>query len=157
VAARCARPGAPRNAAGAQAHERKLREAADQWLRYVEHDRDCKPSTLSDYRSVAKQLVAEFGEMRVEDITTQRIEKWRAGQVGLSARQLSNRTRNKSLAILGAIMERARKVYGLPSNPARDVEKLRERYDAAHFDFTPSKRSKRSYGRRRQNKTARYS
>ena len=32
-------------------------------------------------------------------------------------------------------MERARKVYGLPSNPARDVEKLRERYDATHFDF----------------------
>jgi hypothetical protein len=26
-------------------------------------------------------------------------------------------------------MERARKVYGLPSNPARDVEKLRERYE----------------------------
>jgi integrase len=32
-------------------------------------------------------------------------------------------------------MERARKVYGLPSNPVRDVEKLRERYDATRFDF----------------------
>jgi integrase len=32
-------------------------------------------------------------------------------------------------------MERARKVYGLPSNPVREVEKLRERYDATRFDF----------------------
>jgi integrase len=32
-------------------------------------------------------------------------------------------------------MERARKVYGLPSNPVRDVEKVRERYDATRFEF----------------------
>lgn len=32
-------------------------------------------------------------------------------------------------------MERARKVHGLPSNPVRDVEKLRERYDATRFAF----------------------
>jgi integrase len=32
-------------------------------------------------------------------------------------------------------MERARKVYGLPMNPARDVEKLRGRYDATRFAF----------------------
>jgi integrase len=32
-------------------------------------------------------------------------------------------------------MERARKVYGLPSNPVRDVEKLRERWDATRFDL----------------------
>jgi integrase len=30
---------------------------------------------------------------------------------------------------------RARRVYGLRSNPARGVEKLRERYDATRFDF----------------------
>jgi hypothetical protein len=27
----------------------KFAEVADEWLRYVEHDRDCKPATLSDY------------------------------------------------------------------------------------------------------------
>jgi len=27
-------------------------DAAAEWLRYVEHDRDVKPSTLTDYRSV---------------------------------------------------------------------------------------------------------
>jgi integrase len=39
------------------------------------------------------------------------------------------------LTILGGIMVRARKLYELPSNPVRDVEKLRERYDATRFDF----------------------
>lgn len=31
-------------------------------------------------------------------------------------------------------MARARKLYALPANPVRDVEKLRERYDATRFD-----------------------
>src|SRR5436305_44710 len=48
---------------------------------------------------------------------------------------ITNRARNKAVTILGGIMERARKVYGLPSNPVRDVEKLRERYDATRFEF----------------------
>lgn len=48
---------------------------------------------------------------------------------------MTNRTRNKSVTILGGIMERARRVYGLPSNPVCDIEKLRERYDATRFEF----------------------
>jgi integrase len=39
------------------------------------------------------------------------------------------------VTILGGIMERARRVYGLPSNPVCDIEKLRERYDATRFEF----------------------
>jgi integrase len=94
-----------------------------------------KPSTLTDYRSTAARLVAAFGELRVEDVTAERIEAWRAALGAGRDRPLTNRTRNKALTILGGIMERARKLYGLPSNPVRDVEKLRERYDATRFDF----------------------
>jgi integrase len=113
-----------------------LAEAAEEWLRYVEQDRDVKPSTLTDYRSVLKaHLLPTFGEMRLEVITPQRVEAWRASLGAERGRPLSNRTRNKSLTILGGVMERARKVYGLPSNPVRDVEKLRERYDATRFEF----------------------
>jgi integrase len=109
-------------------------DAAAEWLRYVEQDRDVKPSTLTDYRSVvASRLLPAFGERPVEELTPQRIEEWRAS-IG-SGQPLTNRTRNKAVTILGGIMERARKVYGLPSNPVRDVEKLRERYDATRFDF----------------------
>ena len=110
-------------------------DAAAEWLRYVEHDRAVKPSTLVEYRSAVKQLVAEFGDLQVEDLTAQRIEAWRSHLGEARARPLSNRTRNKLLTVLGGIMERTRKVYGLSSNPVRDVEKLRERYDATSFEF----------------------
>jgi integrase len=111
-------------------------DAAAEWLRYVEHDRDCKASTLTDYRSVLKShLLPAFGDMRLEDLSAQAIENWRAGVGAERTKPLSNRTRNKALTILGGILERARKVHGLPSNPAREVEKLRERYDATRFAF----------------------
>ena len=110
-------------------------DAAAEWLRYVEHDRDVKPSTLTDYRSVAARLVEEFGSLAIEEVSARRVEEWRARLGAGRDRPLSNRTRNKSLTILGGIMERARKLYGLPSNPVRDVEKLRERYDATSFAF----------------------
>src|SRR4051812_31591707 len=43
-------------------------DAAAEFLRYVEHDRAIKPSTLTDYRSiVAAHLVPTFGAMRVEE------------------------------------------------------------------------------------------
>jgi hypothetical protein len=51
-----------------------------------------------------------------------RIETWRAGLGAGRAQPLANRTRNRMLTILGGIMERAHKVYGLPSNPVRDVD-----------------------------------
>ncbi len=110
-------------------------DAAAEWLRYVADDRDVKPSTMTDYRSVAARLVAVFGELPVEDLTPSLIEAWRSQLGAGRSRPITNRTRNKSLTILGGIMERARRVYGLRSNPVREVEKLRERYDATRFDF----------------------
>lgn len=113
-----------------------IADAAAEWLRYVEHDRDCKPSTLRDYRNVVKsRLIPAFGAMRAEDLTPEIVEQWRASLGSDREKPLSNRTRNKALTILGAVMERARKVYGLPTNPVREVEKLRERYDSTSFAF----------------------
>jgi hypothetical protein len=74
--------------------------AAEEWLRYVEQDRDVKPSTLIDYRSVLKaHLLPAFGEMRLEAVTPQRVEAWRASLGADRPRPLANRTRNKSLTI----------------------------------------------------------
>jgi integrase len=73
--------------------------------------------------------------MRLEDISTEMVEAWRANLGAGREKPLTNRTRNKSLTILGAVMDRACRVYGLPSNPVRGVEKLRERYDATRFAF----------------------
>jgi integrase len=121
---------------GAVATGATFANVAAEWLRYVENDRDCKPSTLRDYRSVVEsRLLPAFGDVRVEDLSASMIEAWRAQLGADRGKPLTNRTRNKALTILGGIMERARKVYGLPSNPVRDVEKLRERYDATRFAF----------------------
>ena len=73
-------PGAVRTGA-------RLDDAAAEWLRYVEHDRDVKPSTLRHYRStVNAHLLPAFAGQRIEDITTAQVEAWRA-EPGRSERQ----------------------------------------------------------------------
>ena len=69
-------------------------EAASEWLRYVEHDRACKATTLRGYRSsVNAHLVPEFGDMLVAEITAAHIERWRATltDVGAHAQQAAHR------------------------------------------------------------------
>ena len=52
-------------------------DAAAEYLRYVEHDRGCKPSTVRGYRSViAAHLLPAFGDVPVEDVTPEDIEAW---------------------------------------------------------------------------------
>ncbi|QEC47301.1 site-specific integrase [Baekduia soli] len=95
-------------------------QAAREWLRYVEQDRGCKPSTLRGYRnSVQNQLIPAFGEMAVRDITSVHIERWRASLT------TGPRTRNKLLVELYGIFRRAQRMYGLEHNPAAQVEPLR--------------------------------
>jgi integrase len=93
-------------------------EAADEWLRYVEHDRGRKPSTIAGYRALLRsQLLPTFGELPIESITTPMIEAWIAGVDRAPA------TRTKALVLMHGIFKRARKMYGLPRNPAAEVEK----------------------------------
>ena len=114
-------------------------DACEEWLRYVAAERDCKPSTLRDYRStVQAHLLPAFGGVRVEEVTAEAIEHWRAGfdaGRGRGRRPLSNRTKNKLVTVLHGIFERARKVYGLPTNPVASVERLRARFDPMRFSF----------------------
>ncbi|MDP9384998.1 MAG: site-specific integrase [Actinomycetota bacterium] len=109
-------------------------DACAEFLRYVEHDRDCKPSTLRDYRSVIEaHLVRAFGDERVEDVTAAMIEDWRASLGGT----LSNRTKNKLLVVLHGIFRRAQSVYGLPLNPVAGLEKHRQRSSGDIEVFSP--------------------
>jgi integrase len=94
-------------------------DAAAEYLRYAEQDRGCKPSTVRGYQSVIEaHLLPAFGDVPVEDLTTEDIEEW------IATVDRSTRTRNKLLIALQGILGRARKVYGLPRNAAADVEKF---------------------------------
>ncbi len=80
-----------------------------------------KPTTLRNYRcSVETKLIPAFGDRRLRDITPADLERFRA------TLNVSPRTKNKLLVELYGIFRRAQKVYGLPANPAAQVERLRE-------------------------------
>ena len=93
-------------------------DATAEWLRYVEHDRMRKPSTVATYRSLlGSQILSTFGDQALEAITPVMIESWIAGVDRTPA------TRVKLLAMVHGIFKRARRVWGLKVNPAVDVEK----------------------------------
>jgi Phage integrase, N-terminal SAM-like domain len=84
-------------------------DAADEWLAYCENVRDCKPSTMRDYRNMVRVLDREFGKRKIETITTEDIDLWISGYGG------SNRTRQKYLVCLGSIFKRAMKAMAYPA------------------------------------------
>jgi integrase len=115
---------------------RTFAEAADEYLRYLAEDRQRKPSTVRDARSVIRNhLLPPFGTRRLEDITEQDVERW-ARRLGAD-RPLSNATKRKVIVIFHGVMARASRVYGLPVNPVAKVEKPRLAAPGAIDVFSP--------------------
>ncbi len=103
-------------------------EAAREWLAYVEFDRKRRPATIKDYRWIVEQrLLPEFGEARLEAITTSQVDAWRvrlvAGGGLLNGEELSARTINKYLGVMHSILKRAQRTYGLWANAAAGAER----------------------------------
>ena len=99
-------------------------DACFEWLRYSAEERACSPGTMRGRRSeVRVHILPALGDLPLESVTTQDIERWRSAL----PERLSARTKNKVLTSLGGIFKRAKKVWGLPVNPVLDVEPLRER------------------------------
>lgn len=93
-------------------------DAAAEWHRYVQEDRLRKASTVATYRSLLRsQILPVFGELPLESITPAMIERW------VAAMDRTPATRTKALAMMHGIFKQAIKVWGLPMNPVRDVEK----------------------------------
>jgi integrase len=108
-------------------------DAAGEFLRYAEHDRGCKPSTLRDYRSnIEAHMLPAFGDQPLETITVASIDSWRTALGGLSPR-----TKNKLLVVMHGIFRRAQHVWNLPANPTASVEKYRQRSSGDIDVFTP--------------------
>jgi integrase len=102
---------------------RTFADAVSEWLRYVEDDRQRRPSTLADYRNVGRVLIAEFGAgTPVEAISSERIDEWRERL--LAEGRLSRRTIQKMLVLLHGILKRAKRRGWITSNAAEDVERV---------------------------------
>src|SRR4051812_7368872 len=115
---------------------RTFADAAEEYLRYLADDRQRKPSTVRDARSVIRNhLLPPFGERRLEDITEQGVERW-ARRLGAD-RPLSNATKRKVIVIFHGVMARACRVYRLPVNPVATVEKPRLAVPGAIDVFSP--------------------
>ncbi len=114
-------------------------EAALEYLRFAEQDRGCKPSTVRGYRNAIKvHLLPGFGEMKLEDVTVQEIERWRAGISSVRVqRELSNKTKNNLLVLMHAIFRHAVKLYGLRANPVANVDRFRVRSSGDIQVFSP--------------------
>jgi integrase len=96
--------------------------AAREWLRYVEHDRKRRPSTVRDYHIVVEKiLVPALGDAPLEAITSGHVDAFRTNLVAEG--RLSARTINKYLALIHGVLKRAQRVYGLSANAAAGVER----------------------------------
>jgi integrase len=107
-----------------------FKAACDERLRYVEHDRQRKRSTVNDYRNVINHdLVPFFGESTpIEDVTTERVDEFKdhllARKRGRGEETLSHRTAQKVLVILYGVMTRAKRKGWITTNPCENAEKV---------------------------------
>ena len=106
-------------------------DAAAEWLRYVEHDRGCKPSTLRDYRSIVRaHLLPAFGDAADRG-------RHAARDRALASRQLDRPRRGRKQQAADDAQRRSSSarasVYGLPAQPGRRRrEAARSRCERRH-------------------------
>jgi integrase len=100
-----------------------FRRACDEHLRYLEHDKQRKRTYVRDARStVSAHLVPEFGrDTPVDEIATEAIEDYRDRLLG---GELSHRTVQKILILLGGILGRATRKRWISANPMDGVDKV---------------------------------
>jgi integrase len=100
------------------------RDACDEWLRYVEQEKDRAAGTVRDYRTTAyKRLVPYFGaDTPVSSITTEQIDT--LTETLLEEGVLSRRTVQKTMVFNYGILKRAKRKGWIPTNPAEDAERV---------------------------------
>jgi hypothetical protein len=92
-------------------------------------ERGWRRATLIERRSCVRlHLLPAFGHLRVEQVTTERIERWKSNFLVKTGKR---RQAAKLVALLHSMHERARLLYGIQRNPVADVARIRLSYDAA--------------------------
>jgi integrase len=121
-------------------HGITVRELAAEWLRYVEHEKGAKPSTLREYRYMIAEpgaahgrgprrsegrIMKAFGDRRVGQVTTRDVASFLRG---LDRLPMGARNINRYRGVLSAMFAYACRedTYGLPRNPVSGTNKRRE-------------------------------
>jgi integrase len=92
-------------------------DAAAEFVRYATDVRQVDDVTVRDYRGVINgYLLDAFGAQPLEQITPDMIDSYKEELI--AERRLSNRTIVRHLTVLHGIFKRAKRVWGLQSNPA---------------------------------------
>jgi integrase len=111
-------------------------DAVDEYLNWLERDRERKPSTMRDYRSIVRvHLLPSFGNLAIEDVTVEAVERFASTLA--SRKEMTNRTRQKILTVLHGVMRRAQRVWKLPRNPVSGIEKPTQRLRSQIDVFSP--------------------
>jgi integrase len=111
-----------------------FRDAAEHWFSSRSRSQNWKPSTKRDYRSALdRHLLPAFGDLELDEVTTRSIERWR--MVGVDSGRIPRRTAGKLVSMLNSIYEEARRVYGTTTNPASDVVRWKNEYQATALEF----------------------
>jgi integrase len=112
-------------------------EACAEWLRYVEHERKRKRSTLGDYSSsVRAGLLPGFGaDTLLSSIDTAAIDAWRARL--LADGRLSPRSIQKFQTVLHGVLARAKRRGWITVNPAADAERVSVKRSGEFNVLTP--------------------
>jgi integrase len=99
-------------------------DACNHWLRYIEHERDRRPSTVGDYRNtVRRYLIPHFGaDTPLTRLTTDDVDAFR--EQLLNEGHLSRRTVQKIQVLLHGILKRAKRKKWIATNPAEDAERV---------------------------------
>jgi integrase len=122
----------------APADGRTFADAAAEWLRYIEHDKQRRPSTLRDYRNTVHSclLPALGADTPLTDITTETIDQLRERLI--TDGRLSRRSIQKNLVLLHGILKRAKRLKWISSNPAEDAERVSVKRSGEFNVLSPS-------------------
>jgi integrase len=94
-------------------------DAAAEFLRFCEQERQIDYDTIADYRGVIEgdgYLLDEFGDRPLEEIDPDDVDAYKARL--LAKGKLTSRTVVRHLTVLHGIFKRARRVWKLELNPA---------------------------------------
>src|SRR3954447_23568390 len=93
---------------------------AQDWLVWGEHERGWRGATLVDRRScVRRHLLPAFGQLRIEQVTTARIERWKSDFL---IRTGQRRQAAKLVALLHSMYERAQALRPAAQPGSRRLE-----------------------------------